>query len=475
VIGIYSVQVGAVAMSAWMVQHELLTVGTFIAFLTVFWNLGWSMVVIARAAPSLVAASGSLSRLGELLDEPVDALDDQAGRPLAPLHGVLSLNDVHFGYEGRPAVLRGVTMAIHHGEYVAVVGHSGSGKSTLLGLLARYYAPSSGRIEVDGVDLAHVSGREWRRQLGVVLQDSLLFDATVRDNLRLDRSGLDDEQLVAAARQAEVHDVVMTWPDGYNTLVGERGGRLSGGQRQRLALARALAGDPRLLVLDEATSALDAATAAAVSQTLTRARAGRTTIAVTHLLSTVTSADRIFVLDQGALVEQGTHAELLAADGVYAGLWRRQTGFAVSDDGSSAVVSPDRLRSMPLLRAVPDDHLAHLASRFSCVRVAAGQVVFEEGSTGDLFNLIVQGQALVTRVDAAGQPTELARLDAGDEFGEMALLNDVPRNATVTASTDCLFLTLTRRNFGELMEAVPEVRAELERLAAERAVSAPPR
>lgn len=469
VIGIYTVQVAAVAMSAWMVQHDVLSIGTFIAFLTVFWNLGWSIVVIARAAPSLVAAFGSLNRLGELLDEPTDPLDDHPGRSLPPLHGVLSLSDVHFGYEGRPEVLRGVSLTIHHGEYVAVVGHSGSGKSTLLGLLARFYAPTGGRIEVDGVDLAEVSSRAWRAQLGVMLQDSLLFDATVRENLRLDRPGLADEQLVAAAQQAEVHDVVMAWPEGYDTPVGERGGRLSGGQRQRLALARALVGNPRVLLLDEATSALDAATAAAVAQTLARARTGRTTVAVTHLLASVTNADRIFVLDQGCLVEQGTHAELLAADGVYAELWWRQSGFAISDDGSAAVVSPSRLRAMPLLRAVPDELLDRLAARFASVRVAAGQVVFEEGSSGDLFYLIVQGQALVTRADAAGQPLEVAWLNAGDEFGEMALLNDAPRNATVTACTDCLFLTLTRRNFGELIEAVPEVRAALERLATERA------
>ncbi|MBI5832228.1 MAG: ATP-binding cassette domain-containing protein [Armatimonadetes bacterium] len=473
VIGIYAVQVGAVAVSAWMVQRDLLTVGTFIAFLTVFWNLGWSMVVIARAAPSLVAAAGSLRRLGELLDEPADALDSGSGQPLAPLHAELALHDVCFGYPGRPDVLCGVNLTIHHGEFVAVVGPSGSGKSTLLGLLARFYAPTSGRIEVDGVDLSLVSGRDWRTQLGIVMQESLLFDATVRENLCLERPAIGDEQIEAAARQAEVHDTVMALPAGYDTPVGERGGQLSGGQRQRLALARALAGDPRVLLLDEATSALDAATAAAVAQTLVRAGRGRTTIAVTHLLSSVTAADHIFVLDRGRIVEQGNHAQLLAADGLYADLWRRQSGFSVSDDGSVAAVSPSRLRAVGLLRSVDDERLADLAGKFASTRVAAGEVVFEEGSPGDMLYLIAQGQASVTRRGPDGTALELARLGAGDEFGEMALLNDAPRNATVTARTNCLFLTLTRRNFRGLLDSAPEVRAELERLAASRAASDP--
>lgn len=468
VLGIYAVQIGAVAAAALLVHRGLLSLGTFVAFVTVFWNLGWSLVVFARAAPGLVGATGSFRRLSELLDEPVDPLDEQTGVVLPPFQAQLQLSDVQFGYPDGPAVLCGVSLTVHHGEFVAVVGPSGSGKSTLLGLLARFYAPTVGAVVIDGVELGTVDARAWRGQLGLVMQESVLFNTTVRENLRLGRPGLGDDELFAAARQAEVHEAILTLPDGYETVVGERGGLLSGGQRQRLALARALAGNPQVLLLDEVASSLDAVTAAAISQTLARAGTGRTTIAVTHQLASVASADRVFVLERGRIVEQGTPAELLARDGLYASMWRRQSGFALSADGSAARVEPSRLRDIPLLRNVPEAQLAALATRFASLQVSAGQVVFAEGSLGDLFYLIAQGQVVVSRRIPGGGTTEVARLATGDEFGELALLTNAPRNATVTARTDCLFLTLTRRSFRELLETVPAVRAEVEALAQER-------
>ena len=217
---------------------------------------------------------------------------------------------------------------------VAFVGASGSGKSTVLSLLLRFYDPTEGAVLVDGRDLRQVTQESLRSQIGMVFQESFLFNASILENIRVGWAEATSEQVMEAARDAEIHDFIVSLPRGYHTIVGERGSQLSGGQRQRLAIARALVRDPAILVLDEATSALDYSTEAALNETMLKVAQNRTVITVTHRLSSVVNADHIVVLKEGRLVEEGRHAELLQKDGVYTDLWRRQhEGGGDQDDG----------------------------------------------------------------------------------------------------------------------------------------------
>jgi ATP-binding cassette subfamily B protein len=468
VVAIYAIQVLAVAAGAFLAYRRLVSVGSLVSFLTIFWNLGWSLVVMGRSTPSLVAAFGSARRIDELLDETEDAADAADLPSLGPLCKSIKLEDVSFSYDHARAALLFATLEIRAGESVAFVGPSGSGKSTALGLIARFYDASLGKVTVDGVDVRTVSAASLRAQMALVMQESFLFDTTVGENIRLGRPGATDAEIEQAAREAEIHDTIAAMPRGYDTRVGERGSQLSGGQRQRIAIARALVRRPAVLLLDEASSALDPAAEAAINETLARAARGRTTISVTHRLAGAVNADRIFVVRDKRIVEQGTHTELLARGRVYADLWGKQSGFVVSSDGARAEVTAERLRTIALLAPLSDAQLAALASSFVCEHATPGERVIEEGRAGNLFYLIARGQVRVTRRLETGEELDLARLEDGDQFGELALLRDAPRNATVTATRDSLFLTLDRQRFLELLESTPGVRDNVERVAAQR-------
>src|SRR5690606_32191797 len=228
---------------------------------------------------------------------------------------------VWFSYEPGTPVLRDISFAASPGTTTALVGSSGSGKSTLVSLVMAFNRPDSGRILIDGRDLSKLRLHEYRSHLGIVLQDNFLFDGTVMENIRFARPDATDEEVRAAAAVAHVDEFTLRFPDGYETVVGERGVKLSGGQRQRVAIARAILADPEILILDEATSSLDSESEAMIQEGLARLRAGRTTFVIAHRLSTITSADQILVMDAGEVVERGTHAELVAAGGRYRSLY----------------------------------------------------------------------------------------------------------------------------------------------------------
>ncbi|MCB0164167.1 MAG: ATP-binding cassette domain-containing protein, partial [Anaerolineae bacterium] len=226
----------------------------------------------------------------------------------------------------RPSVLSGLSLHIPAGETAAIVGATGAGKSTVIKLLLRFYDVKSGHVCLDGHDIRTLKLADLRGAIGLVSQDVFLFHGTVRENIIYGTFNATDEQIVRAAKIAEAHDFITNLPQGYDTIVGERGQKLSGGQRQRLSIARAVLKDPPVLILDEATSSVDNETEAAIQRSMERIAVGRTTIVIAHRLSTVRNADKIFVLDRGRLVEQGRHEELIAANGIYASLWRVQTG-----------------------------------------------------------------------------------------------------------------------------------------------------
>ncbi|KFN46616.1 ABCB family ABC transporter ATP-binding protein/permease [Arenimonas metalli] len=266
----------------------------------------------------------NIERLFGLLDEAQEVRDRPDARALVTHQPRVEFEDVRFGYDGRREILHGVSFAIPPGGTLAVVGHSGSGKSTLSRLLYRFYEIQSGAIRIDGEDLRELRQDSVRAAIGIVPQDTVLFNDSIRYNIRYGRPDASDAEVEAAARSAHIHDFILTLPDGYDSEVGERGLKLSGGEKQRVAIARALLKNPAILIFDEATSALDSASEQAIQDELDRIAVGRTTLVIAHRLSTVMDADEILVLDQGRVVERGSHPALLAANGRYASMWRLQ-------------------------------------------------------------------------------------------------------------------------------------------------------
>ena len=233
------------------------------------------------------------------------------------IKGDISFENVYFGYKAYNPVLKNISFEIKKGEMIGIVGHSGSGKSTLINLIMRLYDPTGGCVRIDGVDLRDISQNSLRSQVGVVLQETFLFNGTVLENIRYAKPDATFEEVVRAAKIANCHEFITRMPDGYETMVGERGYSLSGGERQRVAIARAILHDPKILILDEATASLDTQTEKLIQDALNKLIEGRTTIAIAHRLSTLAGADRLIVLDKGRLAEMGTHNELLAHKGVY--------------------------------------------------------------------------------------------------------------------------------------------------------------
>jgi ATP-binding cassette, subfamily B, bacterial HlyB/CyaB len=269
----------------------------------------------------------SVARLGDILNTTPEPSYNPARAALPAIRGDIAFERVTFRYRiDGPEVLHDVSFSVPAGQIVGVVGPSGSGKSTLAKLVQRLYVPESGRILVDGVDLAMVDTAWLRRQIGVVLQDNVLFNRTVRDNIALADPAMPLDRVITAAMLAGAHDFILEMPEGYDTVIGERGSSVSGGQRQRIAIARALVTDPRILIFDEATSALDYASERIIHQNMQEIARGRTVLIIAHRLSTVRRADRIITIERGRVVEDGSHDELVRTGGRYANLHRLQAG-----------------------------------------------------------------------------------------------------------------------------------------------------
>ncbi len=463
-----AIQLVVLGVGGYLATRGELTVGVLLAFLGLMGQIIGTMQGVSGILQAMQQATGAMERVEEVLRAQPAIQDAPTARPIPPLAHAIRFEGVSFSYTGEQQTLRNLNLTIPAGANVAIVGPSGCGKSTVLNLILRFYDPQEGRVLFDGVDIREVTLDSLRGQIGIVFQENFLFNTSIRENIRLGNPAASDAQVEAAAKAAEIHDMIMAMPQGYDTVVGERGGRLSGGQRQRLAIARAILRNPTVLLLDEATSALDPRTEAAITETLDRLSRGRTTIAVTHRLSSVVNADQIYVFDRGMLAEQGTHDELLQRNGLYARLWQEQGGYVIGAGVQYVGVEAARLQGVPLFAQLDGDLLAALAQRLAVERYPAGDVIVNEGEPGDKLYVIHKGQAEVLAYDPAGNQRHLAVLREGDYFGEVALLYDVPRTATIRALTPVQLFSLSKEDFNILLSAVPGLRDQLERTISQR-------
>ncbi|NMA79829.1 MAG: ABC transporter ATP-binding protein [Clostridiales bacterium] len=299
-----------------MVLDQTLTLGQLVQYTTyvamIYGPLGWLIELPRILADTTV----SVSRVFEILDEDTDVADSENALDI-DIKGDITFDDVYFGYKVYNPVLKGISCEIKQGEMIGIVGHSGVGKSTMINLILRLYDCTQGRILIDGIDIRNLSQDSLRTQVGVVLQETFLFDGSVYDNIRYAKEDSSFEEIISAAKIANAHDFIVKLPEGYNTRVGDKGYSLSGGERQRIAIARAILHDPKILILDEATASLDTQTERNIQEALSRLIEGRTTIAIAHRLSTLSNADKLIVLDKGRLAEMGPHEELMRNGGVY--------------------------------------------------------------------------------------------------------------------------------------------------------------
>jgi len=327
---------GAMIFTVWGWSHGRFTPGDVVLVNSLLMQLFRPLDMLGWVYRSIRQGLIDMEAMWDLLDTPAEVTDDPEAKPLNVARGEVRFENVRFGYEPEREILKGLDLTIPAGTSCAIVGPSGAGKSTIARLLYRFYDPTGGRIAIDGQDLSKVQQRSLRAAIGIVPQDTVLFNDTIGYNIAYGRDGATSADIETAARGAAIDRFIEALPAGYESMVGERGLKLSGGEKQRVAIARTLLKNPPILVLDEATSALDSRTEQAIQETLDRVSESRTTIMIAHRLSTVVNADQIVVLDAGRVAELGTHEELLARDGLYADLWQRQAAERLAEEIAEA-------------------------------------------------------------------------------------------------------------------------------------------
>lgn len=456
-------QLAILGIGGYLVLSGQATIGTLLAVISLLPSVFQPIAMLAGIGQTVEQASGSLERFKELLETPVEIEDKATAAPIGTISKNIEFKDVNFSYEAGRPILNTLNLNLPAGKHIAVVGPSGSGKSTLINLLLRFWDPDQGQVLLDGHDLRDLRLASLRGAIGIVFQDTFVFDTTLRENIAIGRTTASDAEILAAAKAARLDEYIASLPAGIDTLLGERGVRMSGGQRQRLAIARAILRNPQLLILDEATSALDAQTERDILDTFIELTHGRTTISITHRLTLAAAADWIVVIDKGQVVEQGSHEELLKQGGLYYHLYQEQygkpTGRLLRSEEALA------LRTIPLFKELSDPALATLVSNVATEHHPAETVIVRQGDPGDKLYFIKQGEVEVL-VNDEGISRPVTTLKAQDYFGELTLLSVSPRTATVRTLTPTEVYTLTHADFltilgqsGELRDVMAHVLA----------------
>lgn len=460
-----------IGIGAYLVFRDAISLGTFSTYVLFIPRVGQAVITLTSFSSGMISAAGSFKRIEAFIHEaeaePDTADIVQLDRPSREIW----LDHVTFSYTGAKPHIHKLNLSLPIGRSMALVGRSGSGKSTLLKLLLGFYQPTDGRVLYDGHDLRTINQISLGSQFGVVLQNNVLMNTTIRENIRIGKPDATDEEIVSAAIAADVHDSIMSLPDGYDSQVGEGGRRLSEGQRQRIALASAIVRNPALLLLDEVTSALDPATEASVNSTIQHLARNRTVILITHRLSSATFMDQIVVMDDGEIKERGRHDELVKRGGVYHHFWQMQSGFEISDDGHFAKISGERLRAIPLFQSLDDSTLENLADQFVSEHFAAGEYLYRQGEVGEQFYIMVRGTVTVTAAGANNQAVRLADLQDGDYFGEVEMLNHGRRTTSVQTKTPSLLLTLHADRFETIMDEVSSLQKVMKQMALGRSLT----
>lgn len=444
--------------------------GSFAAFAAIVTEFSYQASVLGMdVLPSVKQSEAGIRRIDALLAVPPSP-SRTATHSVPALSSEIVIDELvlRYGSSDSAAQLDGVSMTIPKESYVAVVGPNGSGKSSILSVLLGMYESESGQVRIGGVDLAEVDIDEIRRRTGTAFQETVLFDASVRENITLADPMCGDEDLRRAVEEAGLAGVVERLPLGLETLVGDEGVSLSAGEAQRIGLARALLREPKLILLDEVASGLDPESESAVFATVEKLRRGRTIISITHRLETVTTADLIIVISGGKVIESGGFESLLAAGGAFQSMWTRQHGFDVSANGLSASVHPERLQAIPLFASLDEASLKDLATAFQAEVFDSDDVVFREGEPGESFYVVARGAVDVVRQAGTAQERVIAHLGGGDFFGEMALLSSERRNASVRSRGWTTLLRLDAGAFRQFLDGSPGAQSAIEAVAEQR-------
>jgi ATP-binding cassette, subfamily B, bacterial len=457
-------QIVVLIITVVMVYAKIITIAALVAFYALFNTLIYNLTGLNYSLSTINQSIVSMRRLREFLALTPSQNLVESSTPLAKFSKGITFENVGFSYNPADIIIQGINFTIPHKKFVAFVGPSGCGKSTILNMMLRFYEPTTGKITLDGVNLADIPANSLHQLIGIIAQEPLLFNMSVRENIRLGKLDATQEEIEAAAKAAEIHTVIMAKAEGYDTILGERGVGFSIGQRQRIAIARAIIRKPAILLLDEPTSALDPATEFSINATLERICQECTSVAVTHRLDLVIKADCIFVMNDKHICEQGTHEMLLKQNGFYKELWDKQHGFIFNDEKNNVTVTVARLQTIPLFKDFSEELLTKITPLFKTATFSENQTIIAQGDKGDQFYILAHGKVAVLKNEATDLTASgVTRLADGDYFGEIALVRHIPRTATVKAITPCICLTLSQAEFLNLLKEHPELREQVEK------------